>query len=176
MIRSGSIPPVLNRICDNNIHSALLVTPDGELMGVSSNFNNNNTTTTTTTNHHNTTSNNNNNNILSDPEAIGTLLADIGVDYQKLGQELRSSSSSSNSNSNNNNHLQCLLMELDLGMIGISSCSLDGSGGGSSGMDDYCLLVIAIAKPETPPGLLKAKLLALAAHVQESFSPLTEGR
>lgn len=146
MIRSGNIPPVLNRICDKDtIHSALLVTTDGELMGVSS------------------CNTNNNNNFFSreDPEAIGTLLADIGVDYQKLGEEF--AALVQQQQQRRTSHLQCLLIELDLGLVGISSCL---------GID---CLVIAIAKPETPPGLLKAKLEALVAHAQESFSPLTEG-
>jgi hypothetical protein len=49
---------------------------------------------------------------------------------------------------------------MDLGLVGITSCS-------------GCF-VIAVAKPDTPPGLMKARLQTLAVHVQESLSALTE--
>jgi hypothetical protein len=137
MIRSGSIPQVLNRICDDTIYSALLVTMDGELMG-----------TSTAAHSYEVT----------DPEALGALLADIAVDYGKLGQEYAGLDAVQRSKS----HLQCLLMELELGLVCVSFCT---------GLD---CLVVCLAKADAPPGLVKAKLLALAAHVQEAFSTLAE--
>jgi hypothetical protein len=137
MIRSGRIPPVLNRICDDTIHSALLVTNDGELLGAS---------------------NVNHKNSRRDPEAFGTLLADIALDYLRLGEEYAAVDAVQRSKS----HMQCLLMELELGLVGVASCL---------GID---CLVIAVADADAPPGLVKARLQALAVHVQEALSPLTE--
>jgi hypothetical protein len=136
MIRSCSIPPVLNRICDDTIHSALLVTTDGELMGSSTK----------------------NSNRIKDPQALGTLLADVGVDYMRLGEEYAGVDEVQRSKS----HLQCLLIEMECGLVGIAACL---------GID---CLVIAVANPDAPPGLVKARLQALAAHVQESLSTLAE--
>jgi hypothetical protein len=141
MIRSGRIPPVLNRICDDTIHSALLVTNDGELLGASNvNFKLQNSINS------------------RDPEAFGTLLADIALDYLRLGEEY----AAVDAVHRNKSHMRCLLMELDLGLVGVASCL---------GID---CLVIAVADADAPPGLVKAKLQALAVHVQEALSPLTE--
>jgi hypothetical protein len=118
-------------------------------------------------------------------------VADIAMDYQRLGEQefaaveavtaasdapelqqqnrpslTTSASSSSVSNNSNNNikrsYMQCLLIEFDFGLVGVASCL---------GID---CLVIAVAKPDAPPGLIKARLQALAVHVQEAFSTLTE--
>ena len=134
MIRSTCIPSVLNRICDDTIVSALLVTADGELLGASSKNNTKNS------------------------ESFGTLLADIAMDYQRLGEEFAAVDDVHCSKS----HMQCLLLEMDQGLIGISACV---------GIDCF---VVAVAKPHAPPGLLKARLQTLATHVQESISTLTE--
>ena len=49
----------------------------------------------------------------------------------------------------------------DKGLVGVSSCL---------GCDCF---VIAVAEPDAPPGLLKARLQALAVHVQEAFSAVS---
>ena len=134
MIRSCRIPPVLNRICDETIHSTLLVTNDGELLGSSTN------------------------NQTKDPEAFGTLVADIAMDYVRLGQDF----ADVDAVQRNKSHMQCLLIEMEQGLIGISSCL---------GID---CLVIAVAKHDAPPGWVKARLQALAVYVQEALSTLTE--
>lgn len=136
MIRSCSIPPVLNRICDEKIHTAILVTTDGELMGSSTKYAHR----------------------VKDPEALGTLLADIGVDYVRLGEEYAGVDAVQRSKS----HMQCLLMEMELGVVGVSCCA---------GLE---LLVIAVGDADVPLGMLKARLQALAGYVQESLSSLTE--
>lgn len=64
MIRSCCIPPVLSRICDHGVHSALLITVDGELLGINPDHN------------------------IPEPDDFSTLLADAAVDYLRLGQEL----------------------------------------------------------------------------------------
>jgi hypothetical protein len=133
MIRSTRIPSVLNRICDDSVMSALLVTADGELLGAS------------------------NKNPQRNPESFGTLLADIAIDYHRLGEEF---SAVDDNAERPKSHMECLLIEMDLGLVGITSCS-------------GCF-VIAVAKPDTPPGLMKARLQTLAVHVQESLSALTE--
>lgn len=142
MIRSCRIPPVLNRICDDKIPAALLVTMDGELLGASDRFP-----------HH------------KDPESFGTLVAEIAADYNNCGAEyvaVDEGNTAIHHARSNKSHLQCLLIEMDGGMIGVSACL---------GIDCF---VVAVAKPHAPPGLVKARLLSLAAHVQESLSTLTE--
>jgi hypothetical protein len=134
MIRSTRIPSVLNRICDDYIISALLVTADGELLGASSKSAQKNT------------------------ESFGTLLADIALDYHRLGEEF--STVDEISADRTISRMECLLINMDLGLIGITPCS-------------GCF-VIAVAKPDAPPGLMKARLQTLATHVQESLSALTE--
>lgn len=132
MIRSTRIPAVLERICDDTIESALLVTADGELLGATDKCKN--------------------------PESFGTLLADIAMDYQRLGEEYSTVDEVHRTQSN----LECLLIEMDLGLIGVTACATIGC------------LVIAIAKPDALPGLVKARLQALSIHVQEALSTLTE--
>lgn len=215
MIRSTRIPPILNRICDDVVHSALLVTADGELLGASTKRstsslfppttnNTSNNSTATTADHHNDMMDN-----------LGTLIADIAVDYQRLGEEYvgiennsnggtssssslqqqqqqqnqmsRGSSGNSSSAGNNANtmtttsntsvgnntntatinthgksQLQCLLVELELGLVAVSSCG------------SFDCLVIAIAAPNAPLGVVKAKIQTLAVYVQEALSPLAE--
>ena len=71
MIRSARIPSVLRRICtDNIIQTALLVTTDGELLG---------STATTFVSPDGTST--------ESIESLGTLIADIAIDYGKLGDE-----------------------------------------------------------------------------------------
>ena len=217
MIRSTRIPPILNRICDDVVHSALLVTADGELLGASTKRSAASlfppTAVTSTTDNNN----NNNNNTIDMMDNLGTLIADIAVDYQRLGEEYvgiennhnnnnnknggtsssqqqqqqqqqqqnqlsrgssgsggnntTASGSSNITNTNNNTNtnigksssqLQCLLVELELGLVAVSSCG------------SFDCLVIAIAAPNAPLGVLKAKIQTLAVYVQEALSPLAE--
>jgi hypothetical protein len=155
MIRSARIPPILNRICtDQVIQTAILVTADGERLG---------STSMTFVSPDGSR---------ESVENLGTLIADIAVDYQRLGDEY---AGLDNNNNNNNNgtststtttqkksHMQCLLLELDQGLVGVSSCV---------GVD---CLVIGIAAPNAPMGMIKARLEAITEHVQEALSPLTE--
>mmetsp|Transcript_8294 Transcript_8294/g.20410 ORF Transcript_8294/g.20410 Transcript_8294/m.20410 type:complete len:190 (+) Transcript_8294:150-719(+) len=178
MIRSCRIPSVLRRICtDNVIQTALLVTTDGELLG---------STATTFLSPDGTTK--------ESIESLGTLIADIAVDYGKLGEEYANldpggippktlntpsggasvvSAASGNSAGTaqsppqqatplptKKSHLQCLFLELELGLVAVSACV---------GVD---CMVIAIAAPNAPLGTVKARLQAITAHVQEALSPL----
>lgn len=171
MIRSCRIPSVLRRICtDSVIQTALLVTTDGELLG---------STATTFLSPDGTTK--------ESIESLGTLIADIAVDYGKLGEEYANldppntiitkpnppsggaSVVSANSAGSvpptpqatpKKSHLQCLLLELELGLVAVSTCV---------GVD---CMVIAIAAPNAPLGTVKARLQAITAHVQEGLSPL----
>ena len=58
-------------------------------------------------------------------------------------------------------HLQCLFLELELGLVAASTCV---------GLD---CMVIAIASPSAPLGMVKARLQAITEYVQEALSPLT---
>ena len=138
MIRSGRIPPVLNRICDEQIPTALLVTTDGELLGSSNRFPPPRGGTV-------------------NAESLGTLLADIAVDYKRLGEEYAAATEERRPS-----HLDALLISFQGGLAGAAACeSLD-------------CFVLALAKADTPPGLLKARLRSLADHVQESMSLLMD--
>jgi hypothetical protein len=176
MIRSCRIPSVLKRICtDNIIQTALLVTTDGELLG---------STATTFISADGTSK--------ESIESLGTLIADIAIDYMQLGNEYAnldigggdvagttttamtstsatatSSSSSSSAQQqqqqppNSSGHLQCLFLELEFGLVAVSTC-----------VNVDCM-VIAIAAPTAPLGSVKARLHAITEYVQESLSPLT---
>ena len=185
MIRSARIPSVLRRICtDDVIRTALLVTTDGELLG---------STATTFVGPDGTTT--------ESIESLGTLIADIAVDYGKLGEEYASldppappsssaspsssvpgasaaagasSPPSTTSNNNNSNpstsststsksHLRCLLLELELGLVAVAAC------------ESVDCMVIALAAPNAPLGTVRARLQAIAAHVQEALGPLAGG-
>lgn len=206
MIRSTKIPSVLNRICDNGIYMALMVTSDGELLGVSNRY----TPPSSSSSTHESTDVADIPSLvkeLPDPESLSTLIADIAMDYYRLGfefaafnqnnnnsmtpptgtptsssltnldptssrQESSSSAGSSstaaltNNNGNFNNYnnqkaisnMKFLLLEMDYGMIGISSCSSSAD-----------CLVIAIATHTTPIGYIKSRLTILASYVQESL-------
>jgi hypothetical protein len=142
MIRSRRIPQVLNRICDEEtILSAVLVTMDGELLG-------------TSTHKHDA--------LQPDPEAFGTLVTDICLEYIRLGESLNHNNHAgkNNANKSHKNQLQCFLMELDQGMVAAAQCG------------DF--FILAVAAPDAPPGLVKAKLEAVSVHVQEALSTLSE--
>eukprot|EP00980_Cylindrotheca_fusiformis_P023448 scaffold10490_cov129-Cylindrotheca_fusiformis.AAC.4 len=154
MIRSARIPGVLSRICsDQVIHTAILATSDGELLGsTSATFEG---------------ADGNRESI----ENLGTLIADIAVDYQRLGDEysgLDNAPSSSAAAAGGGgsvpkkSHMQCLFLELEQGLVGVSSCM--GSG----------VLIIGIAAPDAPLGMIKARLETITEHVQEGLSPLTD--
>jgi len=161
MIRSCRIPPILNRICDDIVHSALLVTADGELLGASTKRSSSSLFPPISA------SPPEGNNASISPassagaiENLGTLIADIAVDYQRLGEEYVGIDGSQPRNGKS--QLQCLLMELELGLVAVSSCG------------SFDCLVIAIASPTAPLGIVKAKTQTLAHYVQEALSPLAE--
>ena len=154
MIRSARIPSILSRITgDNVIQTAVFVTADGELLG---------STSPTFVSLDGTK---------ESMENLGTLIADIAVDYQRLGEEYahldadgnhHNAMSPTGGSTSKKSHLQCLLLEFDQGLVGVSSCA---------GVD---CLVIGIAAPNAPMGMIKARLQAITEHVQEALSPLTE--
>lgn len=78
-----------------------------------------------------------------------TLITDMILDYIRLGTELRQWK------------LQYVEMEMSLGTIGVASAGPD-------------CFVIALAEHTVPSGLLKARVLACASHVQESLMPVTD--
>lgn len=179
MIRSCRIPPILNRICDDVVHSALLVTADGELLGASTKRSTSSLFPPASTS---TLASSSASASASAPEGggagvsssaspassaagaienLGTLIADIAVDYQRLGEEYVGIDGSQQQR-NGKSQLQCLLMELELGLVAVSSCG------------SFDCLVIAIASPNAPLGLVKAKIQTLAVYVQEALSPLAE--
>ena len=138
MIRSSRIPAALDRICGSGdiLTHALLVTADGELLGCSSDSPKNTSS------------------------SFGTLVADIAADYVRLGEEY--ATADPQRKDGGGSHMQCLLIEMDLGLVAVADCQ---------GIDCF---VIAVAKPDAPLGLVKARLQAMALHFQESLSTVTE--
>jgi hypothetical protein len=67
----------------------------------------------------------------------------------------------SNTTGSRSCHLQCLFLELELGLVAVSMCV---------GVD---CMVIAIASPTAPLGMVKARLQAITEYVQEALIPLT---
>jgi len=167
MIRSCRVPPVLNRICDGKIHSALLVTIDGELLGTSTARGGGGASSSRKKSANAGAASNGGGSVVSDPHAFGTLVADIAVDYARLGEEFAAIDAVQRTRS----HLQCLLLELDQGLVGVSSC-VGGGGNNPNGIDCF---VIAVADRDTPPAHLKSKLQSLAEHIGEALSTLTDG-
>ena len=120
-----------------------------------------------------------------DPDSLGTLLADIAVDYKRLGEQYAAVTDNhapppqqqqpqqtiqqqqpprapNPYQPQQHHHLDCLLIYLEGGLAAATAC------------DSIDCFVLAIAQPDTPPGLLKARLSSLADHVQESMSLLME--
>lgn len=198
MIRSCRIPGLLKRICtDDVIQTAIICTTDGELLGSTA------TSFVGLADPHNPNAPPK----MESIESFGTLIADIAVDYQRLGDEYaalddnndynanqhvdhiaaagatRTSSVTSSSNdsvvagggggggnggegpssSRHRNTLQCLLLELEFGLVAVSACA--------GGVD---CLVIGISAPNAPLGSVKARLQAMAEYVQEALSPLSD--
>jgi hypothetical protein len=106
--------------------------------------------------------------LLSSPLDV---LVNNRVDYSRMGEEYAALDMNQpgdsvtmplgSSSSNSRSHLQCLLLELELGLVGVSMCV---------GID---CMVIAIASPSAPLGMVKARLQAITEYVQEALSPLT---
>ena len=91
-------------------------------------------------------------------EYLGTLVADIAADYGRLGHEY--AQLEQQSTKTKRSHLKCLLLELDHGLVAVSACA----------EVDY--LVIGIAAPNAPMGMVKARLEAITDHIQEALAPL----
>mmetsp|Transcript_6396 Transcript_6396/g.9052 ORF Transcript_6396/g.9052 Transcript_6396/m.9052 type:complete len:145 (-) Transcript_6396:208-642(-) len=141
MIRSCRIPPLLSRICGDGINAALVVTNDGELLGSAQSPKSAA--------------------MMMEPEEVshvGSLVTEIAMDYSRLGNELELLDPTLRAVKNS---IQCLIMELDMGLVAVSSAGSD-------------CLVIALADSTAHHGMLKARLTALSSHVQEALSPLTE--
>jgi hypothetical protein len=143
MLRSKAIPEILDRICDaSSIDSALFLNSDGELLGSNSAY--------------------------DEPEELGTLLADIALDYQYLGDEYATIMEGDGENENENeedqmSQLKFVLIEMEAGLVGIAACP---------GIECF---VISISKNiHTPRGLITARLKELSTYLQESLVPLIE--
>lgn len=138
MLRSQAIPEVLDRICDEWIDAAIVLNSDGELLGSNSQYN--------------------------EPEELGTLLADVALDYQHLGEEYLGVTGEGEAS-----QLKFVLIEMELGLVGIAACP---------GIECF---VIAISKTtdrktatSTPRGLVTARLGELATYFQDTLVPLIE--
>ena len=184
MIRSCRIPSVLQRICtDNIIQTALLVTTDGELLG---------STATTFISADGTSK--------ESIESLGTLIADIAIDYMQLGNEYANLDIGGGGDTAAAAGTSTPTSAAAAAATASSSSSSsaqqqqppNGGSKKSSSSHLQCLflemefglvavsacvgvdcMVIAIAAPTAPLGSVKARLHAITEYVQESFSPLT---
>ena len=185
MIRSCRIPSVLQRICtDNIIQTALLVTTDGELLG---------STATTFISADGTSK--------ESIESLGTLIADIAIDYMQLGNEYANldigggDTAAAAAGTSTPTSAAAAAATTSSSSSSSSAQQQQPPNGGSkksSSSHLQCLflemefglvavsacvgvdcMVIAIAAPTAPLGSVKARLHAITEYVQESFSPLT---
>ena len=187
MIRSCRIPSVLQRICtDNIIQTALLVTTDGELLG---------STATTFISADGTSK--------ESIESLGTLIADIAIDYMQLGNEYANldiggggdTAAAAGTSTPTSAAAAAAAATTSSSSSSSSAQQQQPPNGGSkksSSSHLQCLflemefglvavsacvgvdcMVIAIAAPTAPLGSVKARLHAITEYVQESFSPLT---
>ncbi|OEU14637.1 hypothetical protein FRACYDRAFT_262035 [Fragilariopsis cylindrus CCMP1102] len=184
MIRSCRIPSVLQRICtDNIIQTALLVTTDGELLG---------STATTFISADGTSK--------ESIESLGTLIADIAIDYMQLGNEyanldIGGGDTAAAAAAGTSTPTSAAAAAATTSSSSSSAQQQQPPNGGSKKSTSshlQCLflemefglvavsacvgvdcMVIAIAAPTAPLGSVKARLHAITEYVQESFSPLT---
>ena len=183
MIRSCRIPSVLQRICtDNIIQTALLVTTDGELLG---------STATTFISADGTSK--------ESIESLGTLIADIAIDYMQLGNEYANldigggdTAAAAAGTSTPTSAAAAAAATTSSSSSAQQQQPPNGGSKKSSSSHLQCLflemefglvavsacvgvdcMVIAIAAPTAPLGSVKARLHAITEYVQESFSPLT---
>jgi len=184
MIRSCRIPSVLKRICtDNIIQTALLVTTDGELLG---------STATTFISADGTSK--------ESIESLGTLIADIAIDYMQLGNEYANldigggDTAAAAGTSTPTSAAAAAATTTSSSSSSSSAQQQQPPNGGSKKSSSHlqCLflemefglvavsacvgvdcMVIAIAAPTAPLGSVKARLHAITEYVQESFSSLT---
>ena len=173
MIRSTHIPIILNRICDETtIRLALLVTADGELLGTSSASSRRMPPVLSQTLPP----------PLPSPESLGTLLADIAWDYQRLGEEFVLLNDSTNCCHNDMDHddpvttttptlvsqMECVFLEMEYGIVGISACN-DHHHTNDHNTTTIGCFVMVIATPEAPLGWIRQRLQTVTTHIQESF-------
>ena len=184
MIRSCRIPSVLQRICtDNIIQTALLVTTDGELLG---------STATTFISADGTSK--------ESIESLGTLIADIAIDYMQLGNEYANldiggggdTAAAAGTSTPTSSAAAAAPTSSSSSSSAQQQQPPNGGSKKSSSSHLQCLflemefglvavsacvgvdcMVIAIAAPTAPLGSVKARLHAITEYVQESFSPLT---
>jgi len=193
MLRARRVPPLLSRITGNGIHTVLLVTSDGELLG-----------STTTVQQSSAQSgeksvSNNNSTVLPgglDLASIGSLVAEVATDYKRAGNELSllhgikavsamnslnspptvstptnrgtnpsstSSSCGAATNKGSASPLKCLVVEFEQGIAGVAS----------TGSNTGCF-VVALAESNVEVGLIRARLVTLASYVGEALTPLAE--
>jgi hypothetical protein len=192
MLRSRRIPPLLERVTGDGIHTALLVTGDGELLG---SF----TTEQSADAQH-------------DPPmmpvqrgcdgqipvvnekidlvSVSALVAEVVGDYKRAGHELsfirgaplktsssihhqsQDSSSSSANNASSMYPLKCLLLEMEYGIIGIVSTAAYTVS--SPSRADCYIAAIGDASVCDHPGLLKSRLSNCAGFVGEALLHLAE--
>lgn len=168
MLKSSRIPPLLNRICQNGISSAYLITTDGALLGASSSS----TTTSEITSASSSplTSSSFHLHHPMDPSDLAALVAEVVEDYRKLGSELSllkkkedlipppspiSSTPSPSSSTELKKNKFCVLIQLENGVLGIASAT-------------DTTYVVALGQEGVQHGWMKMQLYSLASHVCDS--------
>mmetsp|Transcript_21640 Transcript_21640/g.30325 ORF Transcript_21640/g.30325 Transcript_21640/m.30325 type:complete len:273 (-) Transcript_21640:47-865(-) len=140
----GSTLALLNPVSNGTIHSTNNVSTnstvrDGKDTNKSSNHNN------SINNTHNSIQNNAYNDSHSQ-QSENTV----------VGKSIHTSHSNKRHGAKERGRLNCLIVELDQGLLGVSSATSD-------------TYVVALADSNAPHGMLKARLMALADHVNEAF-------
>lgn len=189
MIRSSRIPPLLNKVCTDGILSCYLITSDGELLGCSDAHLSRDTAITAYKNSDHQPSSwdimDPNDvsalvaEVVDDYKRLGFELSllntaqyqggsgsNIGSTSPSLetvsGTATHSSSSSAKHASEKaRGRLNCLIVEMEKGLIGIATATAS-------------TYVVALTDSTAQHGYLKMKLTSLANYVRDSFSPLED--
>ena len=124
--------------------------------------------------------------LLPPPESLGTLLADIAWDYQRLGEEFAtlnndtitttalSSSSSVGVQAQpqpitTTSKMECIFLEMEYGIVGISPCNNNSGNSNNYNSNNIGCFVMVIATSEAPLGLIRMRLQTVTQHIQESL-------
>jgi len=164
MLRSRHIPPVLSRVTGDGIHTALLLTADGDLLGAYTTK----SSPPDLSDEAQVTKEAGND---LDVASISALVAEVTGDYKRAGHELSFLRGPQRTSQPTAYPLKCLLLEMEFGMLGIASTAAFTS---TPSRADCYVAAIADSSLHDCPGLLKARISACAGHIGEALLQLAE--
>ena len=112
MIRTSRIPPLLSRICDENITSAFFLTSDGELLGCYSSLSNNKEPASNADGDLSHSQSQERKQL--NASSIGALVSEVAEDYRRIGKGMGLQQNNPSGGAAQGLDLNCLLIEMDL--------------------------------------------------------------